>query len=86
MKRSALATSLTAFFCFGFAAPLIAAPSSETAAVYKPSPDVKAANNRPPAQKCLSDLRAFDSQMQKDGNWLHANQVSDRAKPRHVGF
>ncbi len=73
MKRAALATSLTAFFCFGFVAPLLAAPALETTAVHKPSPDAKAASNRQPAQKCLSDLRAFDSQMQKDGYWLRGS-------------
>lgn len=73
MKRSALATSLTAFFCFGFVAPLFAAPAPQTAAVQKPAPDAKAASNKQPAQKCLSDLRAFDSQIQKDGYWLHGS-------------
>lgn len=73
MTRSALATALAAFFCFGFAAPLIAAPSSETAAARKSPADAKAANPRQPAKKCLSDLRAFDSQMQKDGYWMHGS-------------
>jgi sporulation protein YlmC with PRC-barrel domain len=73
MKRSALARMLTACFCIGFAAPLIAAAAPETAAVNKPPSDAKAASKRQPAQKCLNDLRAFDSQMQKDGYWLHGS-------------
>jgi sporulation protein YlmC with PRC-barrel domain len=73
MKRSALATSLTACFYLGFAAPLLAAPAPETAAVPKPSSEAKAASNRQRAQKCLSDLRALDIQMQKDGYWLHGS-------------
>jgi sporulation protein YlmC with PRC-barrel domain len=73
MKRSALAASLTASLCLGFAGPLLAAESSQTAAAHKPSPDAKVASHKQPAQKCLSDLRALDSQMQKDGYWLHGS-------------
>jgi sporulation protein YlmC with PRC-barrel domain len=54
MKRSAVAASLTACLCLGFAAPLLAAHDK-------------------PAQKCLSDLRAFDGQLQKDGYWLRGS-------------
>lgn len=61
IKRSTLAASLTACICFGVTAPLFAAtPHAATV-------------NRQPAQKCLSDLRAFDSQMQKDGYWIHGS-------------
>jgi len=70
MKRSALAASLTASLCLGFAGPLLAAESSKTAAAHKPSPEAKAASHKQPAQKCLKDLRALDSRMQKDGYWL----------------
>jgi hypothetical protein len=63
MTRSALATALAAFFCFGFAAPLIAAPSA----------DAKPTSIKQPAKKCLSDLRAFDSQLQNDGYWMHGS-------------
>lgn len=73
MTRSALATAVAAFFCFGFATPLIAAPSPETAAVHTSSPDAKPTGTTQPAKKCLSDLRAFDSQMQKDGYWMHGS-------------
>src|ERR1019366_8864247 len=73
MKRSALAASLTASLCLGFAGPLLAAESSQTAAAHKPSPDAKVASHKQPAQKCLSDLRALDNQMQKDGFWLHGS-------------
>src|ERR1035438_6175687 len=73
MKRSALAASLTASLCLGFAAPLPAAPAPETATVHKPFGDANAASNMKSAQKCLSDLRAFDIQIQKDGYWLHGS-------------
>src|SRR5664279_6594004 len=73
MKRSALAASLSASLCLGFAAPLLAATSPQTAAMHKPAPDAKAASHKQPAQKCLSDLRALDSQMQKDGYWLYGS-------------
>ncbi len=73
LKRTALAASLTASLCLGFAGPLLAAESSQTAAAHKPSRDAKVASHKQPAQKCLKDLRALDSQMQKDGYWLHGS-------------
>ncbi len=73
MKRAVPVISLTACFCLGFAAPLLAATSPQTAAMHKPAPGAKVAPHRQPAQKCLSDLRALDSQMQKDGYWLHGS-------------
>jgi sporulation protein YlmC with PRC-barrel domain len=71
LKRSTLAASLTACLCLGLAAPLLAAQSPATSMAHNPSRDTDAASNKKSAQKCLSDLRAFDSQMQKDGYWLH---------------
>lgn len=67
-RRSALAVALTAALSLGFSAPLFAA----TAAAAPPeragvSPVMK------PARKCLSDVHAFQSQMQKDGHWLHGS-------------
>jgi sporulation protein YlmC with PRC-barrel domain len=53
-NRAALAASVAACFCLGVVTPLFAA-------------DPPAANKA--GEKCLSDLRAFDSQMEKDGYW-----------------
>jgi len=70
MHHSAFAASLTACLCLGFAPPLLAAQSTETNMMHNPSGNANAATNMKPAQKCLSDLSTFDSQMQKDGYWL----------------
>jgi sporulation protein YlmC with PRC-barrel domain len=70
MKRSTLLGSLTACFCLGLAAPLLAAEAPVTGTVNQPSPGERSASAAKPAEKCLSDLRAFHSQMQKDGYWL----------------
>jgi sporulation protein YlmC with PRC-barrel domain len=74
MKHPAFAASLTVCLCLGFAAPLLAAQSPDAATARKPSHDTNAVpgkvSDRKPAQKCLSDLRAFDGQMQKSGYWL----------------
>ena len=67
-RRSALALALIAALSLGLSAPLwaatVAPASTEHAGA---SPSVK------PAQKCLSDVHAFESKMQKDGYWLHGS-------------
>lgn len=70
MKRSTLASSAAALFCLGFATPLLAAEPAVTGTVNQsPSAGNKVAAIKP-AEKCLSDLRAFDNQMDKEGYWL----------------
>lgn len=70
MKHSTLVVSLTASLCFGFATLSLAAQPPESAAARKPSPDTNTASKMNASKKCVSDLSAFDSQMQKDGYWL----------------
>lgn len=70
MKRSILSVSLTAALCLGFSTLLLAAEPPEPAAARKPSPETNAASKTNVSKTCLSDLRAFDNQMQKDGYWL----------------
>jgi sporulation protein YlmC with PRC-barrel domain len=60
----------TACFCVGLAVPLLAAEPSVTGAVSQPSPIEKGVFAITAAEKCLSDLHAFDGQMEKDGYWL----------------
>ena len=69
MKRSILAGSVAACLCLGLAAPLLAAPPAVPGTA-TPSSGEKNVSATKPAEKCLSDLRAFDSQMEKDGYWL----------------
>jgi len=69
MKRSILASS-AALFCLGFATPLLAAEPAATGTLNQsPSAGKKVAAVKP-AEKCLSDLRGFVDQMDKDGYWL----------------
>ena len=49
--------SLTASFCLAVVAPSVLAQSVAAK----------------PAQQCISDLKAFDGQLQKDGYWLHGS-------------
>ena len=70
MKRSTLAGSVAACFCLGLVAPALAAEPNATGTVNRPSPDEKNVSAIKPAEKCLSDLHAFDNQMEKDGYWL----------------
>jgi len=76
MKRSTLLGSLTVCFCLGLAAPLLAAEAPVTGAVTT-SPSEENVSAATPAEKCLSDLRAFDGQMQKDGYWLGGYGAGD---------
>lgn len=76
MKRSTIAGSVAACFCLGLAAPLLAAEPSATGTVNQPSRNENNPSATKPAEQCLSDLRAFDSQMQKDGYWLSGSGYS----------
>ena len=70
MQRSTLAGSVAACLCLGLAVPLIAAQPPAAATVNSPSPGATTVAATKPAAKCLADLRAFDSQLGKDGYWL----------------
>ncbi len=70
MKRSILVSSVAACLCLGLAVPVLAAEPSAAGSVKVPSPGEKTSAATKPAEKCLSDLRAFNSQMEKDGYWL----------------
>ena len=59
---------MAACILLGLAAPLLAAPPPATSTSNPPPVEANAAATKP-AEKCLSDLRAFDTQMQKDGYW-----------------
>lgn len=72
MKRSTLASS--AIVCLGLGLGLVALPlearTSATNTVNPSSADAKTASAAKPAKKCLTDLQAFYSKMEKDGYWL----------------
>ncbi len=70
MKYSILTGSVAAWLCLGFAAPLLAAEAPATGTANRPSPAATKVSAAKPAVKCLSDLRAFDTQMGKGGYWL----------------
>lgn len=67
MARSILTGSVAACICLGLATPVLAVEPAATANSPNASEKTVAAK---PAEKCLTDLRAFDRQMQKDGHWL----------------
>ncbi len=72
MKRTSLASSVAACFWLTLAAaPLLAAnPPAAATANQPPAAKMTVSAGTRPAEKCLRDLRAFDSQMGKDGYWL----------------
>jgi sporulation protein YlmC with PRC-barrel domain len=70
VKHSILASTVVAWSCLGFAAPLLAAEAPAAATANRPSPVATNVPAAKPAEKCLGDLRALDTQMGKGGYWL----------------
>jgi sporulation protein YlmC with PRC-barrel domain len=70
MKRATLASSVAACFCLTLAAPLLAAELPVAGTANQPPAAKMTVFASKPAEQCLSDLRALDSQMGKDGYWL----------------
>jgi hypothetical protein len=70
MKRATLASSVAACFCLIMATPLLAAEPPVADTVNQAPAGAMKVSSTKPAEKCLNDLRAFDSQMGKDGYWL----------------
>ena len=70
MKRSTLAGSVAACICLGLSVPLFAAEPPVAGTATQPTSSERNVSASKPAEKCLSDLRAFDNQMEKDGYWL----------------
>jgi hypothetical protein len=75
MKRSTLISSVAACICLGFSFPLLAAEPPAAGTATQPASNAKKVSAKP-AEKCLSDLRAFDNQMEKDGFWPPNQQGS----------
>ena len=70
MKRASLRCCVTACFWLGLSVPLLAAQTAVIGTANQPSLGDASVSANKPAEQCLSDLRAFDSQMEKDGYWL----------------
>ncbi len=70
MKRCILLSSVAAWCCLGLVGRSFAAPPAAVVAAANPAPDVKTDTAAAPADVCLTDIRAFSEQMQKDGYWL----------------
>ena len=70
MIRPTLAGSVTAFVCLGFATTLLAAEPAVTGAVDETSLSENKVAAVKPADKCFSDMRAFNNQMSEEGYWL----------------
>ena len=76
MTRSILAGSVAACICLGLTVPLLAAEPTATGATNSPRASAKTAAGIKPAEKCLTDLRAFSGEMEKDGYWLGGSGYS----------
>ena len=70
---SSKASTLYVGVCLALAAPLASAQTTEGPTARPATAVAGTVSATQPAQKCASDLRAFDSGMQKDGNWQHGS-------------
>jgi sporulation protein YlmC with PRC-barrel domain len=70
MKRSTMIGSMATCLCLGLTAPLLAAQPTVTGTADHSSAGEANATAPKLAEKCLTDLRAFNNQMDKDGYWL----------------
>jgi sporulation protein YlmC with PRC-barrel domain len=70
MKHPIVAVSIAACLCIAAGTPLLAADSTIVAAADDPTVKVSDVSDPTLAKVCLSDLQAFDSQMEKEGYWL----------------
>lgn len=68
MKRPTFVGIAAACLCLGHAPPLLAAEAPGTGAAPASASDTEI-SGQPSPKTCLSDLRAFDSQLEKDGYW-----------------
>jgi hypothetical protein len=73
MKRLALVSAVAASLGLGPVGPVLAAEPLAVGTANHPATKESSVSAPKPAEKCLSDLRAFDSQMEKSGYWLGAS-------------
>jgi len=86
MKRLTSVASIAACMCIGFAAPLLAADPVVTGTVNQTPAGEKTAADKAPVAKCLSDLRALDGQMEKEGYWLGASGYAFGYPTGEIGY
>jgi len=70
MNRFNLVSSVATCICLGLGASAAVAQTAAPPAAKAPPPVAQKVDAAKPAAVCLSDVRSFDEQMQKDGYWL----------------
>jgi sporulation protein YlmC with PRC-barrel domain len=86
MKRSTVAASIAACMFIGYAARLLAADPTATGTVNQSPADKAPAADKASVAKCLSDLRALDGQMEKEGYWLGASGYAYGYPTGEIGY
>lgn len=74
-QRSTLALAALAALSLGFAPPLLAATTAPATATHTPPAHEGVAPSANAARKCLSDVHAFEKQMQKEGYWVQGSDL-----------